>query len=98
MANLSATSRSLPRSMVEAGAVTLDHLASFRIIYVAIFAYVMLSVVSIELAEGLLDRHFNEAIARAVRVDPADGAIAPQIQERVSAVLRDSAWTRIGAR
>jgi hypothetical protein len=74
----------------------LDRLAAFRFVYIGIFAYVVLSVASIELTENLLQGHFVRAIHTAVRVSPSDGPVVPLIQERVRRVVRDSFWTRIG--
>jgi len=74
----------------------IDRLASFRIVYIAIFSFVAISVVSVLAVENLLARHFSEATHAAIRVSPADGPITPQIQARVGAVIRGSAWTRLG--
>jgi heme exporter protein D len=74
----------------------LDRLAAFRFVYAGIFAYVVLSVATIELTESLLDGHFRRGVDHAVRVSPADGSIVPQIQERLRRLVNDSPWTRIG--
>jgi hypothetical protein len=92
----SASAKSLPRSMVEAGATTLDRLSSFRVTYVAIFAFLVLSVISIEGAEQLLSRHFSASVHEAIAVSPAHGPVVPQIQDRVSRAVRDSPWVWIG--
>ena len=73
-----------------------DRLASFRVVYIAIFSFVVISVVSVLAVENLLSRHFSEATSEAIWVSPADGPIAPQIQARVSDIVRGSAWTRLG--
>jgi hypothetical protein len=65
----------------------------FRVIYAAIFAFVVLSVFSVWAAEGLLTRHFRNEVNQAIRVSPADGPIVPQIQNRMRALIRGSAWT-----
>jgi predicted nucleic acid-binding Zn-ribbon protein len=92
----SATGRSLPRSVFRAGATTLDRLSSFRVTYIAIFAYVLLCVASVMGAEALLARHFERAVAEAIRVRPTEGPVVAQIQERVSRIIRNSAWVRFG--
>jgi hypothetical protein len=79
----------------EWGWMALDRLASFRIVYAAIFAFVVLSVVSVVAAEALLARHFRTEVNRAIHVSPGDGPIVPQIQNRVSAVIHGSVWTRL---
>jgi len=73
----------------------LDRLAAFRIVYAGIFAYVVLSVGTIELAKALLDGHFRRAVDEAVRVSPADGPIVPQIQARLGALVHESPWIRL---
>ena len=88
--------KSLPRSVVQAGAATLDRLASFRLVYVAIFIFALLYIASVQVAQALLQSHFREAVEQAVRVSPADGPVVEQIQRRVGAVVRDSPWVRIG--
>jgi hypothetical protein len=88
--------KSLPRSVVQAGAATLDRIASFRLIYVAIFVFTLFYIASVQVAQALLLRHFRSAVEQAVRVSPADGPVVEQIQHRVGAVVHDSAWVRIG--
>jgi hypothetical protein len=75
------------------GRTALDRLAAFRVTYAAIFAFVVLSVFSVWAAEGLLTRHFRTGVNQAILVSPADGPIVPQIQSRVRALIRGSAWT-----
>ena len=77
--------KSLPRSVVQAGAATLDRLASFRLIYVAIFVFALLYIASVQGAQALLQSHFRRAVEQAVRVSPADGPVVEQIQRRVDA-------------
>jgi hypothetical protein len=75
---------------------TLDRIGSFRVIYAGIFAYVVLSIASLQVAEVLLDRHFRSAVLEATRVSPAEGRVVPQIQARVQSVARGSLWVRLG--
>jgi hypothetical protein len=88
--------KTLPRTVVEAGATTLDRLASFRQIYVAIFVFALLYIASVQGTQALLQRHFQRAIESAVRVSPTDGPVAGQIQRNVGSLVQDSAWVRIG--
>jgi hypothetical protein len=88
--------KSLPRSVVQAGAATLDRLAAFRLIYVAIFVFALLYIASVQGAQALLQSHFRRSVEQAVRVSPADGPVVEQIQRRVAAAVRDSPWVRIG--
>jgi hypothetical protein len=73
-----------------------DRLASFRIVYIAIFSFVAVSVVSVLAVENLLSRHFSDVTSAAIRVSPADGPILEQVQTRVNQAIRGSAWTRLG--
>jgi hypothetical protein len=75
---------------------TLDRLASFRVVYVGLFAYLVLTVATLQLAESLLDRHYRAAVVRSTQVSPALGRVVPQIQERVEQLVKGSPWTRIG--
>jgi len=76
--------------------VTLDRIASFRLTYVAILCFVLLYVFSVKGLERALTGVFQTRINAAIRVDPAAGSVVDQIQERVDAVVRGSAWTRFG--
>jgi len=78
------------------GPAFVNRLASFRVTYLAIIGFVLLSVVSILGSEALLDAYFQAAIAEAIQVDAAAGSIAQQIQNRVADVIQLSPWTQIG--
>jgi hypothetical protein len=73
----------------------LGRLGSLRAVYAAILAYVVLSVATVQGAQVLLQEHFREAVRAATRVSPSQGRVAPQIQSRVEAVTRESAWVRL---
>ena len=88
MADASAAEgKSLPRSVAQVGAATLDRIASFRLVYVAIFIFALLYIASVQLAQSLLQRHFQAAVEQAVRVSPANGPVAPQIQRGVAEIV-----------
>jgi hypothetical protein len=78
------------------GGVTLDRIASFRVTYVAIVAFVLLYVFTVKGVEQLFARQFDRRIAAAIRVDPSAGSVTQQIHERVDATVRDSVWVRVG--
>lgn len=79
-----------------AGGWARERLASFRIVYAAIFAFVVFSVVTVLAAERLLANEFRDQVKQAIRVSPANGPIVPQIQQRVRYVTKDSGWVLIG--
>jgi hypothetical protein len=74
----------------------LDRLASFRITYLAIFAFMMLYILSVEGVETALFRSFRDQVEAATRVNPADAPIVTQIQNRVSDLVQGSPWIRYG--
>jgi hypothetical protein len=73
-----------------------DRLASFRIVYIAIFSFIALSVVSVLAVESVLSRHFSDSVDAAIRVSPAKGPIIPQLQSQVGTQIRGSGWVRLG--
>jgi len=74
----------------------LDHLASFRVIYLSVFAFALLYILNVEVAERLLQSHFEHAVEQAVQVSPVDGPVHLQIRNRVSELLQNSPWVRLG--
>jgi hypothetical protein len=93
-ASESGTGRQPPPA--EWGAARALRFASFRVTYIAILAFVLLSLTSIDQAGKFLDRYFQHQFDRAVQVSPANGPIVPQIESRVEQLLRKSVWTRWG--
>ena len=78
------------------GRTPLERLASFRVTYLAIFAFGLLYIATIEGVEAVLDRDMRAGVERATRVNPADGPIVTQIQNRVSDFVQSSPWVRYG--
>lgn len=74
----------------------LDRLTSFRVIYLAIFSFLLLWVISVGLVETALDAHFRSALAEATDVDPTRSDLASRIHERVDEAVRGSLWVRAG--
>ena len=75
---------------------TFDRLASFRVLYLAIFAFMLLYILSVELAETLLHNYFRVAVKEATRVSPTDGPIVPQIYNQVGRLIHESPWVTVG--
>jgi hypothetical protein len=71
-------------------------LTAFRAIYLGLFAYVVLSVLSLRALDQLLQIHFERQVARAVQVSPADGPVIPRIQARIIRAVHDSRWVGWG--
>lgn len=94
--SLSAGHGSLPRSVAEVGVTTFDRIASFRVIYLSIFVFAALYVVSLDVAEYLLKNHFELEVQRALLVNPADAPVIPQIQHRIRRLTRSSPWITLG--
>ena len=87
---------SLPRSMASAGQIVLERFYSFRIIYLAIFVFIVLFVFTVEGVERMLDSSFRAAVAGAVDVRDLERPAGAQIQAQMRAAVRDSVWVRIG--
>jgi hypothetical protein len=78
------------------GPSPLERIASFRFAYLAIFAFLVAYVFTIEGAQELLRRHYKATVEAAVRVDPANGPVAEQIRNRLGRLMRSSPWIRYG--
>src|SRR5262245_61224527 len=63
---------------------------------VAIAAFMLLYVASIDGIEVALNRSFRASVMRATQVNPADGPIVTQIQHRVSELVQGSPWVHYG--
>ena len=85
-----------PRSTEEDRKGVFGRRTSFLVIYLSIFAFMVLYTVSVELAEALLDAHYRQEVRLATTVSPTGGPIVPQIQRRVAAVVQQSTWIRVG--
>jgi predicted nucleic acid-binding Zn-ribbon protein len=83
-----------PREVERRGA--LDRLAAFRFTYLALFGFLVLYVISVQLAEVLLDRHFESAVASASHVEASEGQVVARIQQGVARAVRGSPWLRFG--
>jgi hypothetical protein len=78
------------------GQSTLDRLYAFRVIYVAIFVFILLYVFSVRGAEQLLQNHFSEVVRDAVRVTNLSVPVKTQIQNRIQTRVENSRWVRWG--
>ncbi len=87
---------SLSRSLVEAGQAAGERLYSFRVYYVAIFAFLLLYLFTVRAAEDALDTHFQAVADAAVVVTDLDRPISEQIDEALVASIDDTRWVRWG--
>ena len=83
-------------SVAEQPGTGLERLASFRFTYFAIAVFMVLYLLSIEGVERALQHSFRIGVKHAMRVNPADGPIVTQIQNRVSEYVSGSPWVRWG--
>jgi predicted nucleic acid-binding Zn-ribbon protein len=74
----------------------LERIASFRFAYLAIFVFLLAYVFTVEGLQEVLRRHYRTSVAEAVRVDPARGSVARQIQARLTTLMKESPWIRYG--
>ena len=75
---------------------TLDRLYAFRVIYVAIFVFILLYVFTIRGAEQLLQNHFTGIVRDAIRITDLGVPVKTQIQARLDGLVDGSRWVRWG--
>jgi hypothetical protein len=93
---LESDSSSSGRSFRFAGKLTRDRVLSFRVIYIAVFAFLVLYTSTISLAEIGLDRHFGRLAEEAIHVTELDTPVATQIQQAMANLVELSPWVTIG--
>jgi hypothetical protein len=72
----------------------LDRVASFRFTYLAIFVFLLLYVFSVQLAQALLDEHFETLVAKAATSSSGRGSVVAHIQDEVRRSVDGSPWVR----
>lgn len=85
-----------PAAEGRSGLRPLERIASFRFAYLAIFVFLVAYVFTVEALEEVMRRYYRTAVETAVRVDPAAGPVAQQIETRIKALLQGSPWIRYG--
>lgn len=85
-----------PAAEGRSGPRPLERIASFRFAYLAIFVFLVAYVFTVEALEEVMRRYYRTAVETAVRVDPAAGPVAQQIETRIKALLQGSPWIRYG--
>ena len=78
------------------GQNALDRLYTFRVIYVAIFVFILLYVFTIRGTEHLLQNHFSAIVRDAVRITNLSIPVKTQIQTRIDERVARSRWVRWG--
>ena len=76
--------------------LTRERILSFRVIYVAVFAFLVLYTSTVWVAEITLDRHFERLAIEASHVTDLDVAVATQIQQAMGDLDERSPWVTIG--
>ncbi|MCS5636013.1 MAG: hypothetical protein NZ990_05810, partial [Myxococcota bacterium] len=84
------------RSFRFVGKLTRDRILSFRVIYIAVFAFLVLYTSTISLTEIGLDRHFGRLAAEAVHVTELEAPVATQIQQAMANLVELSPWVTVG--
>ncbi len=90
---------SVPRNGTTAGARILaiaDRVGSFRLVYLAVAAFVSVYLFSVKALERGLDDHFRRQVAAAIRIDPSAGSAEEQLERTIDALLLGSAWVHPG--
>ncbi|MDE0886328.1 MAG: hypothetical protein OSB70_12445 [Myxococcota bacterium] len=78
------------------GRLTRDRILSFRVIYAAVFAFLVLYTSTIWLSEMALDAHFERLAIEATHVTDLDRPVASQIQEAMGDLVERSPWVTLG--
>jgi hypothetical protein len=84
------------KSLRSAGRAARDRILSFRVIYVAVFVFLVLYTSTVRMTEILLDRHFARLAVEAAHVTELDTPVATQIQEAMGDLVERSPWVTIG--
>jgi len=78
------------------GQGTLDRLYAFRVIYIAIFLFMLLYVFSVRTAEQLLQNHFEAVVQDSIRITNLSVPVQTQIHSRIDQRVEQSRWVRWG--
>jgi len=78
------------------GRLTRDRILSFRVIYIAVFAFLVLYTSTIWFAEIALDTHFENLAVKATHVTDLDLPVASQIQQAMENLVERSPWVTLG--
>lgn len=73
-----------------------ERFGAFYAFYVGLFALLFAYLITVLIAETLLDRAFQQRVDRAIGVEGARPSAAAEIADRVEAAVHDSAWVRWG--
>jgi len=73
-----------------------DRLSAFYVMYVGLFILLFAYLATVQIAETRLQALFQKRVERAITVTHFDRPISQQIEQRVEAAVRDSAWVRWG--
>ncbi len=84
------------RSLRTAGNAARDRILSFGLVYIAIFAFLVLYIFTIRWVEYALDLHFQALADEAVSIRSLDQPIASQIQARMRESIEESPWVLYG--
>lgn len=87
---------SFGRTLRTAGHAARDRILSFGLVYIAIFAFLVLYIFTIRWVEFALDQHFQALADEAVSIKRLDEPIASQIQSRMRESIEESPWLVYG--
>ncbi len=69
---------------------------SFSLVYVAIFAFIVMYIMTVRAVENVLDTHLQEAADQAVTIAQLDAPVATQIRDRMNEAVEASPWITWG--
>lgn len=87
---------SLGRSIRTAGRFARERILPFGIVYIAIFAFLVLYIFTVRGVEYALDGHLQALANEAVAVRQLDQPIATQIRDRMREAIERSPWLTVG--
>ncbi|HIF97788.1 MAG TPA: hypothetical protein EYQ54_12310, partial [Myxococcales bacterium] len=90
------SSASTKKTFRRAGGLAKTRILSFRVIYVAVFAFLVLYTSTIRLAEIALDQHFGRLAVEAAHVTELGTPVATQIQQAMGDLVERSPWITVG--
>ncbi len=93
---LEMSSASTKKTFRRAGGLAKTRILSFRVIYVAVFAFLVLYTSTIRLAEIALDQHFGRLAVEAAHVTELGTPVATQIQQAMGDLVERSPWITVG--
>ena len=86
----------LSSSIRNVGAHASDWIRSFRLIYLAVFVFIILYITTVRVAEFMLDDHFQAVADQSITITNLERPIALQIKQNMEKNVSESNWVVYG--